>query len=184
MNVRVLGQVAEKIGDPQGFKNEGSDSKPVSTVSTPAVIKAEPNGGRSNGVQQQPPQRQQPSSNKPGGKTNIHPIEALSPYASNWTIRALVTQKSDIRSWSNTRGEGKLFNFTLADESGEIRVTAFNQQAEDLFERVQEKKVYYVRGGKVTLAKKKFSNVQNEYELTLDRNYEVEEVRSSRRYIE
>ena len=34
-----------------------------------------------------------------------------------------VTKKSDIRTWSNARGEGKLFSLELMDESGEIRCT-------------------------------------------------------------
>ncbi|KAL0577805.1 60S acidic ribosomal protein P1 [Marasmius crinis-equi] len=178
MSVRILGQVEDKIGEPENLlekekekrENGEADSTPGSAMTTPAVKKEASRAP----PQQQPAQRQQ-AQNKSGNRTNLHPIEALSPYANNWTIKALVTQKSDIRTWSNTRGEGKLFNFTLADESGEIRVTAFNQQAEDLFDRLQEKKVYYVKGGKISLAKKKFSNVQNEYEMTLERNSEVEE---------
>jgi replication factor A1 len=34
-----------------------------------------------------------------------------------WTIKARVTQKSDIRHWTNQKGEGKVFNVTLMDES-------------------------------------------------------------------
>lgn len=34
-----------------------------------------------------------------------------------WTIRARVTNKSQIRTWSNSRGEGKLFSLELVDES-------------------------------------------------------------------
>ncbi len=34
-----------------------------------------------------------------------------------WTIRARVTNKSNIRTWSNSRGEGKLFSFDIVDES-------------------------------------------------------------------
>lgn len=34
-----------------------------------------------------------------------------------WTIRARVTQKSEIKNWSNARGDGKLFSMTLMDES-------------------------------------------------------------------
>lgn len=34
-----------------------------------------------------------------------------------WTIRARVTNKSGIRTWSNSRGEGKLFSMDLVDES-------------------------------------------------------------------
>jgi len=34
-----------------------------------------------------------------------------------WTIKARVTQKSDIKHWSNARGEGKLFSCTFMDET-------------------------------------------------------------------
>lgn len=107
---------------------------------------------------------------------SIYPIEGLSPYQNNWTIKARVTQKSDIRSWSNQRGEGKLFNVTLMDETGEIRATAFNAVVDELYEKFEEGKVYYLSKGRVNLAKKKFSNVQNDYEINLEKNTEVEEV--------
>lgn len=34
-----------------------------------------------------------------------------------WTIRARITNKSGIRTWSNSRGDGKLFSMDLVDES-------------------------------------------------------------------
>ena len=34
-----------------------------------------------------------------------------------WTIKARVTQKSDIKHWSNSKGEGKLFSVTFMDET-------------------------------------------------------------------
>ena len=34
-----------------------------------------------------------------------------------WTIRARVTSKSSIRTWSNSKGEGRVFNVDLVDES-------------------------------------------------------------------
>jgi hypothetical protein len=43
-----------------------------------------------------------------------------------WTIKARVTNKSDIRRWSNAKGEGTLFSIDLLDEGGgEIRGTFF-----------------------------------------------------------
>jgi replication factor A1 len=114
---------------------------------------------------------------KPSGRAgSIYPIEGLSPYQNNWTIKARVTQKSDIKTWSNARGEGKLFNVTFMDDSGEIRGTAFNLVAEELYPKLEEGKVYYVSKARVNLAKKKFSNVNNDYELSFERNTEVEEV--------
>lgn len=110
---------------------------------------------------------------------NIYPIEGLSPYQNNWTIKARVTQKSEIKTWSNPRGEGKLFNVTLMDDSGEIRATGFNLVCDELYPRLEEGKVYYISKARVNLAKKKFSNVNNDYELGFERNTEVEEVNFS-----
>jgi replication factor A1 len=60
-----------------------------------------------------------------------------------WTIRGRVTQKSAIRTWSNSRGEGKLFNIVLVDESGEIRATAFTQEVEKFYNLIEVNKVIY-----------------------------------------
>ena len=134
-------------------------SKPVSSVKTSNVASHQP-----------------PLANASGRVGSIYPIEGLSPYQNNWTIKALVTQKSEIKTWSNPRGEGKLFNVTFMDDSGEIRGTAFNLVADELYPKLEEGKVYYVSKARVNLAKKKFSNVNNDYELGLERNTEVEEV--------
>lgn len=131
--------------------------------------------------QQQPSPPAQPSrpqaAGQRGGRTgSIYPIEGLSPYQNNWTIKARVTQKSEIKVYSNQRGEGKLFNVTLMDESGEIRGTGFNQVVDELYDKLEEGKVYFVSRARVNLAKKKFSNLSNDYELSFEKNTEIEEV--------
>jgi replication factor A1 len=110
---------------------------------------------------------------------SIYPIEGLSPYQNNWTIKARVTYKSEIKTWSNARGEGKLFNVTFMDETGEIRATGFNATVDEFYERLEEGKVYFVSKARVNLAKKKFSNVQNDYELSLERTTDIELVSTS-----
>lgn len=64
-------------------------------------------------------------------------ISNLTPYGSKWVIRARVTAKSNIRKWSNTKSTGQLFSVDLQDESGEIRATCFNEQAEQFFDIIQ-----------------------------------------------
>ncbi|CAI6344445.1 unnamed protein product [Macrosiphum euphorbiae] len=99
--------------------------------------------------------------------SNIHPINSLSPYQNKWTIRARVVNKAPVRTWSNQRGEGKLFSMDLLDESGEIRATAFNSECDKFFDMIEVNKVYFITRGAIKTANKKFSNLNNDYELTL-----------------
>lgn len=98
---------------------------------------------------------------------NIHPINSLSPYQNKWTIRARVINKAPVRTWNNSRGNGKLFSMDLLDESGEIRATAFNNECEKFFDLIELNKVYFFTRGTIKTANKKFSNLNNDYELTL-----------------
>lgn len=125
----------------------------------------------------------------PPGFAPLHPIEALSPYSNKWTIRGRITQKSDIRTWSNQRGDGKLFSVNFMDETGEIRATGFNEVVDNLYPKLEEGKVsvqcplvftrltksqvYWLSKARVQLAKKQFSNLSNEYEIALERQSEV-----------
>lgn len=54
-----------------------------------------------------------------------------------WVIKARVASKSDIRTWSNSRGDGKLFNMTLVDESGEIRCTGFTDTVDKFYNTIE-----------------------------------------------
>jgi replication factor A1 len=121
----------------------------------------------------------QAQSRQAGNRANpTYPIAALTPYQNNWRIKSRVVQKSDIRHYSNQRGEGRFFSVTLMDDSGEIKGTAWNAVVDDLFEKLQENRVYFFSKARVNLAKKKFSTVSNDYELSFDRATEIEEVRS------
>lgn len=105
----------------------------------------------------------------------IFAIEQLSPYQNMWTIKARVSFKGDIKTWSNQRGEGKLFNVNLLDTSGEIRATAFNDNAVKFYEFLQEGKVYFISKARIQPAKPQFSNLAHPYELQLDRDTVIEE---------
>jgi replication factor A1 len=174
--LRVLSNSEGKIGKPIAYPLEEEQNNPPIAEAPAAshVIQQQQQKPPQQQPQQQP--QQSGSSSRTAKQVAILPIEGLSPYQNNWTIKARVTQKSDIRTWSNQRGEGKLFNVNFMDESGEIRATGFNAQVDQFYDKLEEGKVYTVSKARVNLAKKKFSNLTNDYELNLDRNTEIEEV--------
>uniref|UniRef100_A0A672GWM7 Replication protein A subunit n=1 Tax=Salarias fasciatus TaxID=181472 RepID=A0A672GWM7_SALFA len=104
----------------------------------------------------------------PGGGSKVVPIASLNPYQSKWTVRARIINKSSIRTWSNTRGDGKLFSMEMVDESGEIRVTGFNQEVDKFYSLVEVGKVYYVSKASLKIANKQYTSVKNDYEMTLN----------------
>ena len=104
------------------------------------------------------------------------PIRALSTFSTDWTIRARVTKKWDLKEWNNSRGTGKLFTANLMDSLGdEIAATFFNQGAEMFYPLLTEQTVYVFSKGQVKLANKKFATVQSEYQLCFDKNAEIRE---------
>ena len=146
------------------------------------------NGFYGNKPQQQQQQQQQQTSQqknlpsrssgpKDSSHGNLYPIEALSPYAHRWTIKARVVFKSEIKTWHNKNGEGKLFSVNFLDDSGEIRATGFNDAVDSWYGVLEEGKVFYVSSPcRVQMAKKQFSNVNNDYELTFEKDTVIEKV--------
>lgn len=174
MDMEVLEQYGEldKIGTPEAL--DIKDEKPQ-----PAAISG---NGFYGSKPAQPAQQQKSLPHHQSNPTSaahphLYPIESLSPYAHKWTIRARCTHKGDMKTWHNAKGEGKLFSVNLLDDTGEIRGTAFNDVAEKLHAVFQEGTVYYISAPcRVTLAKKQFSNLPNDYELQFERDTEVEKV--------
>lgn len=80
-----------------------------------------------------------------------------------------------MRTWSNSKGDGNLFNFDLIDESGEIRVTAFRDTADKFFDIIEVDKVYYISKAAIKVANKQFNALKNDYEMTLNNDSVVQE---------
>jgi replication factor A1 len=101
-------------------------------------------------------------------------IGELTPYIGKWVIKGRCTSKSAIREYSNAKGNGKLFNFMLADKTGEIKITAFNTDCERVYPYVEPNKVYILGRANIKNADKRYTTA--DFEITLNQDSLLEEV--------
>lgn len=60
------------------------------------------------------------------------------------------------------------------DESGEIRINGFNKECDKFYNMIEVNKVYYISKGIVKPANKRFSNLSNDFEITLTQDSVIE----------
>lgn len=150
-----------------------NDQKPdvASTVSSVAVRNHSPSPAP---IAATPAKTAGASFDAPANFKSFITIDQISAYQTVWSIKARVSFKGDIKTWSNQRGTGKLFSFNLMDETGQIKVTCFNSAADKYFDIIQENKAFYITKAKVGPANKKFSNLAHSCELTFENETLVE----------
>ncbi|EQC42538.1 hypothetical protein SDRG_00269 [Saprolegnia diclina VS20] len=105
----------------------------------------------------------------------ISDIASLNPYSGGrWTIKARVTARAPIKNWTNARGQGKLCSFDLLDaKGGEIRATLFNDAVDAFYDRLVPNGVFFFSGGKIKMANRKYSAINNDYEVTFDASSDI-----------
>ena len=168
METLVLGENASKIGSPEQLPEDDDEPKnnvearPSSTTSS--VVRPMSSGNR-NSV----------NANDSIQDQLTHPISSLSPYQNKWVIKARVSNKSSIRTWSNSNGEGKFFIIDLIDESGEIRAKAFRELVDKFYDLIEIDKVYYISKCEMKVANKQFSTLNNDYEMAFTPDTIVQE---------
>jgi len=176
-------EIGEKIGSPIPISADGTLPAGVKDENKPINAVAGKRGADEAGMNgaAQPAAKKRPSmlndnmntSSSNIGASSIFPIASLTPYQNKWTIKARVTHKSDIRRWSNARGEGHLFSMDLVDESGEIRATAFKEQCDRYYNSTEVNKVYLINNCALKPANKQYSTLNNDYELTFRESTEM-----------
>jgi len=160
LDLEVTGEEFERIGNPvniSGGSKGASGAKPAAAATSSSGSRQTSYGSKSS------------VSSAGSSNVRIFPIKGLNPYQNKWTIKARVTKKGDIRTWSNARGEGKLFSADLIDKDGtEIRCTFFKEAVDKFYELLQQGNVYTFSGGRLKIANKRFTSIPNDYEITFN----------------
>jgi len=151
----------------------------------PSPAKANPYGGGGGGANNNNGYGQ--SNNNGGGASSspivrmssatgqpITPISGLNMYSNRWVIRAKVTTKSGIRTWSNAKGEGSLFSVELLDSSGtDVKCTFFKEAVDKFNPILEEGHVYTFSGGRLKVANMQYNTCKSQFEITFDQNAEI-----------
>lgn len=116
------------------------------------------------------------SANNTFNSVTCQPISSLSPYKDRNVINARVTSKTEVKKWTNERGEGRLFSVSLLDSTGEIRLTCFNDAVDQYFDLLQVGKIYEFANFQVKIAKRQYGSIQNDYEIAVDSNTTIKAV--------
>lgn len=101
-------------------------------------------------------------------------ISSLNPYQNKWSIKARVINKSNIRTYNNAKGEGRLFNVEFMDSTGAIKATGFNEQLDKFYETLTIDNVYYVSKATLKTANRQYSKIDNDYEMTFSNETMIE----------
>ncbi|RLN66744.1 hypothetical protein BBJ29_000068 [Phytophthora kernoviae] len=202
LNIGDIVPVFERIGSPQNIEGgKGSiPAAPVATAAPPAASLGARSAPTAQPSYQQPQAPTNSYKQPPAAPSSYAPpvkaassaynrgpvvrqdpnirlsdIQSLNPYAGGrWTIKARVTNRAPIKNWNNARGSGKLFSCDLLDaKGGEIRATFFNDGVDKFYEILRPTSVFYFSGGKVKMANRRFSSVDNDYEVTFDQHSDI-----------
>mmetsp|Transcript_62114 Transcript_62114/g.96504 ORF Transcript_62114/g.96504 Transcript_62114/m.96504 type:complete len:470 (+) Transcript_62114:51-1460(+) len=106
---------------------------------------------------------------------SILPICELSPYMKKWVIKARVTEKSAVRTFSKGGGNGKVFSAVLLDAAGgDIRASFFNEAVDKFSNILEMGRCFTFSQGSIKVANRQYNTTSHRYELTFDKETVVE----------
>jgi len=113
----------------------------------------------------------QPSPKKPALDTGndsgaTHLVEQINPYTNKFTIKVLVEQKSAARQIHTATFQGTVSDCILTDSSGQIKLTAWNDDVQKMEAGLAQGNTYYLTGPRVMAVRnQKYNNTNHNYEL-------------------
>jgi len=188
LKITIISSPEERIGSPSDIEKADSSAVPsvVSSHSGEATathsgIKAGTRNSYGTGKSDSAPHQNpyspskrsnapivhQASSNSTGNPITL--ISQLNMFQNRWMIKARVVSKSEVKTWSNARGEGSLFSIELLDSSGmDVKATLFKEAVEKFYDVIDVGKVYTLSAGRIKVANMQYNTCKSQFELTFD----------------
>lgn len=94
-------------------------------------------------------------------------IAALVPGLMDGAVIGLVSRLTELKEYTNAKGNGQVFSFVLADDQKEIRVSVFGRDLKNHHDLCQDATAVRVSGGWVKSANPAYNSADNEFEMTL-----------------
>eukprot|EP00948_MAST-09A_sp_MAST-9A-sp1_P000619 g619.t1 len=161
-------------GQPQQKESKGNNN----AVNNPYAKK--PSSAYKNPYQQRTatsaaPQYNNNSTSNSSSDSNFVLISDLNPYNRAWSIKARLTNKGNVKEWSNNKGTGRLMSVTFLDKAGsEVRATMFNDEVDRLEPLLQLNKVHIVSNGRIKNANPRYNKTNSNFEITFGRETIIE----------
>jgi len=118
---------------------------------------------------------QQQSNSNFAPNDHITRVVDINPFnANNITLKVKVENKTNVRTYTNQKGEGKMFSVDLVDDSGEIKCTFFNESVDQYEHMFEIGKVFIISRSGIKPGNPKFCRTP--FEMSINRNTVIQEV--------
>ena len=92
------------------------------------------------------------------------PLSSLTTFTKSYKIYFKVISKSEIRKFTNSKGGGKIFSFTIQDKDGyEMQGIAFGDACEKVDKQLHKGKYYETKSGYVRMSRRKGGPNSSDY---------------------
>lgn len=106
-------------------------------------------------------------------------IKDINQFSINFQLKAKIVFKSQLSTYNNQRGDGRYFFIHAEDETGKIKITFFQELADQAFSKLEIGKLYAFHNMSAKAVNTKYSNI-NDVEIIANSNARIQEIKEEK----
>lgn len=177
LGISLCEQADSEIGNPVNVSNGKLSLEPSTSAKSDSKFPAAREPQNMKNTANSYVNLTKPSKNSLAAETNtddkIIEIKRIFPQKKPFKFKGRVISKSDLKTFTSVKGEGKVFSFVVADMTGQIKCVAFSEVATMFYPFVENNKVYTISNVTVRPSNKKFTNATSDFEIHLEKCTEI-----------